>query len=236
MNKRDRQSARNGSSSSSDSPEAKHVKMTTMEEVLKALHGIQDEMKAVRGDLNGGLAGVRGELNQVRQDLKKQSDTMADMKKSMMMNDERVWKRFSEVDLQLEKMQIEASKKNIIVKHVPDKANESEQELQDAVKEFYINGLNLTNQQINSLMIDAMFRMGRYDPTRNSHRPIKIKFLRETDRNSIYKNVNQLQGKEYKVMPDFPKSAQDKQSKLLKYRRQCILSLPGPVCRWQFRG
>ena len=205
MSKRNLSKNSTSSTSSTDSPPLKTVRMGPNDKPQD-----QGNRKVTLEDIFQQQVETNQKIDSLRNDLVGVNATLSH--------------RINKVEDATERLEAELRKKNIVIRQMPDSEHETNAQLEKKLIDFFVKKMMMP-EEIANCMIDVCFRMGKPNnnlgsQTRPYNRPILVKFIREKHRAMIFQHVKHLHKDDPKIEPDMTKSGKEKKNLLVKYRKE----------------
>ena len=140
---------------------------------------------------------IEAQFKEVKEAIDFQSKESEDIKKKMKMMETKAMETELALQMEIDKLSSYVARENLIFMGLPEKEGEN---IIEVMRGFYIDNLKMSEEEADGVEYQRVHRIA----TKSTPRPIKARFVRYRDRDSIMRNAKNLKGTRLSIREDIP--------------------------------
>lgn len=158
---------------------------------------IEERFSLLENNLEKQVKDLQTSFSEIKASIIFQSQETEELKERVKKLERRVEEKETEVKEEVDKLAMYIARENLVFIGIPEKEQE---DVRNVLKDFYINNLKLSEQEVGDIEYQRVHRLN----AKSSPRPIKARFVRYADRETIMKNAKKLKGTKMVIREDIP--------------------------------
>lgn len=167
---------------------------TTTNDIAKLIKDqrtmINDGFKNLKDEIKDEIKLVKATVDLIQDSIKNVESKVQFLESKVEVNSENLKAQRNEIEI----LQQQVKKLNVVIVGMTDFLNETEEELRNKLQDLFSNSLEINNRKIH---VDVCYRMGRFSAIKQ--RNILVKFNTESDRKEVMEKRNLLKEKKLRI-------------------------------------
>ena len=156
-----------------------------------------ERFSSLEANIKEQMKQIESQFKDLKEAIDFQSKESDEIKKKMRMMEAKAMENEAALQMEIDKLAVYVARENLIFMGLPEKEGE---DIKQVMKDFYINNLKMSEEEADAVEYQRVHRIA----TKSMPRPIKARFFRYRDRDTIMRNARNLKGTRLSIREDIP--------------------------------